>query len=342
MVLQAVSFDISAAQDDKQPRFRPTGLDFNIGLVDPDNSNSDLVLGGTRRMGSIFRRWLRLSTGFSTWSTDGDSTHFGPSREGTLTDSRVFADLRLNLFKWKIVRPYVMGGAALHFVSADIPSDQVLQDALSSTNAGWELGMGVVVGRRWRATGEVRKEFVSDVGNWSFTAGLGVLWGDVPPPDRDVPPPEPDEGASATNQVIETLHDDLVEMSLFYPQTASVRDAETGVRIIVPASALFAPDDSFLDPGSVGELSKLASFLRDQPVSSITIEGYTARGEDPEAEILLSRRRAEAVKQILSASGIEEDRIHTVGNGAARPVASNDTPEGRARNRRMEIILTVE
>jgi len=284
-------------------------------------------------MGSIFRRWLRLSSGFSTWSAEGDSTN--------IKDFRVFADLRLNLFKWKVVRPYVMGGGALHFVSADIPNDQALEDALSSTNAGWELGFGVVVGRKWRATAEARREFVSNVGNWSFTAGLGILWGDVPPADRDAEDqPVPEE--PATNETAAALHEALVDMSLFYPQTATVRETDDGVHIIVPASALFAPDDAYLDPGAVGELSKLASFLRDQPVSSITIEGYTDRGEDPEADILLSRRRAESVKQILSASGVEESRILTVGNGASRPLASNDSPEGRARNRRMEILLVVE
>ena len=121
-----------------------------------------------------------------------------------------------------------------------------------------------------------------------------------------------------------------------------IRESEDGIRIVVPASALFAPRDAFLDPAAVGELSRLASFLRGKPVSSITVEGYSDRGPDPEADMRLSQQRAGTVKQILSASGVESSRILAVGHGASRPVASNDTPEGRARNRRVEIRLVVE
>jgi outer membrane protein OmpA-like peptidoglycan-associated protein len=321
---------------------RPTGLEFNLGLVTPGNATSDLVLGGTLHMGTIFRRWLHFSTGFSTWSSDADSTHFGESREGKLSDFRVFGDLRVNLFKWRVLRPYIVGGGALHFVSAEIPDDPVLEDALSSTNAGWELGFGLAIGRKLRATAEARREFVSDVGNWSFTVGVGFQWGDVPPPDRSPKDQQAGQAEPATNEARAELHDALVDMSLFYPQTASVRETEDGVRLIVPASALFAHDQAYLEPGSVGELSRLASFLRAQPVSSITIEGYTDRSSDPEADITLSGRRAEAMKQVLSASGVQESRILAVGHGASRPLASNDSPEGRARNRRMEIHLIVQ
>ena len=98
----------------------------------------------------------------------------------------------------------------------------------------------------------MRKEFVSDVGNWSLNAGIGFLWGDVPPPDKDSTAQEAPEESKANVAAIE-LQEALSEMSLFYPQTAAIRDSEDGVRIIVPASALFAPGDAFLDPSAVGE-----------------------------------------------------------------------------------------
>jgi len=82
-----------------------------------------------------------------------------------------------------------------------------------------------------------------------------------------------------------------------------------------------------------------AQMLKRYPDRGIEVSGYTDSTENDSRDRRLSERRAEAVKQILVESGVSASRITTAGYGAANPVASNATAEGRAQNRRVEIVL---
>jgi outer membrane protein OmpA-like peptidoglycan-associated protein len=76
------------------------------------------------------------------------------------------------------------------------------------------------------------------------------------------------------------------------------------------------------------------------PRSQIVIEGHTDSYGDDEANLTLSRRRAEAVGAYLSGNlGVPSFRISAVGYGETQPIASNDTPQGRERNRRIDVII---
>ncbi|MBA4168117.1 MAG: OmpA family protein, partial [Chitinophagaceae bacterium] len=75
------------------------------------------------------------------------------------------------------------------------------------------------------------------------------------------------------------------------------------------------------------------------PAAKITIEGHTDATGKPEANKSLSLKRAEAVKLYLVQNGIEEVRLTAIGFGSEKPLESNKTPEGRAKNRRVEIRL---
>jgi OOP family OmpA-OmpF porin len=68
----------------------------------------------------------------------------------------------------------------------------------------------------------------------------------------------------------------------------------------------------------------------------LEIAGYTDSSGNPELNLALSQRRAEAVREALIKAGAEPDMLVAKGFGSADPIASNDTPEGRMRNRRIE------
>ena len=78
------------------------------------------------------------------------------------------------------------------------------------------------------------------------------------------------------------------------------------------------------------------------PEASIEIEGHTDAEGTPERNAALSERRAQAVVSYLTSSGIPADRLKAIGYGAARPVAPNDTPGNRAKNRRIEFTVRAE
>lgn len=84
-------------------------------------------------------------------------------------------------------------------------------------------------------------------------------------------------------------------------------------------------------------LNKLAEYLVRKSDMKIRIEGYTDSDGSENSNQVLSANRSSAVKRYLVGKGVKADRIKTVGNGENDPIASNDTPEGKAKNRRTEI-----
>ena len=101
----------------------------------------------------------------------------------------------------------------------------------------------------------------------------------------------------------------------------------------------FAFNSAEINDLSFRELRKAMTFLRENPTTKAVIEGNTdSKGADAYNQ-KLSERRAAAVKEVLVKSDIEGARLSTVGYGETKPVASNDTEEGRAKNRRVSIVV---
>jgi outer membrane protein OmpA-like peptidoglycan-associated protein len=102
----------------------------------------------------------------------------------------------------------------------------------------------------------------------------------------------------------------------------------------------FAPWSAQMTPVTQGTLANVALILRDYPRSKITITGYTDNDGGAEENLALSRHRVNALKTLLIQRGVAESRIESVGKGMADPISDNNTVEGRARNRRIELAVT--
>lgn len=111
-----------------------------------------------------------------------------------------------------------------------------------------------------------------------------------------------------------------------------------GLVLTLSGNVLFQTGKSTLMPNSKKALNGVASALKNDK-RTIMVEGHTDSTGSDEINMTLSKKRAEAVKDYLVGQGVPSSRIKSDGVGKADPVADNATPEGRANNRRVEIVL---
>lgn len=118
-----------------------------------------------------------------------------------------------------------------------------------------------------------------------------------------------------------------------------VRPVDNGKAILVtlPDGVTFDSDSYMLKPEFRPTLDKIAENLTQNPDSLIDVYGHTDSTETQQHNQTLSENRARTVGDYLTTRGISASRIRTQGFGSSLPLASNDTFEGRARNRRVEI-----
>jgi outer membrane protein OmpA-like peptidoglycan-associated protein len=100
---------------------------------------------------------------------------------------------------------------------------------------------------------------------------------------------------------------------------------------------LFNSGSSQLKSSADSTLGSIAEVLKAHPSDHARIEGNTDSIGNEAMNENLSQMRAEAVKNALVSQGVSEDQLSTIGFGDSRPVASNQTSEGRAKNRRVEL-----
>lgn len=101
----------------------------------------------------------------------------------------------------------------------------------------------------------------------------------------------------------------------------------------------FLSGQANIDGDSRGLMDRLVEIALRCPGSSLEISGHTDSDGDEAANMRLSERRAQAVLDYMLRAGLPVDRLHAVGYGQTRPVASNDTAEGKAQNRRIEFTV---
>ena len=139
--------------------------------------------------------------------------------------------------------------------------------------------------------------------------------------------------ASAANSRASTLAAQLAELQ--------AKQTDRGM-VLTLGDVLFDTARTTLKPGALRTVDQLARFLETNPEQKILIEGHTDSVGDDAYNRELSLRRAEAVQRALTDRRISADRMEVNGLGEGYPVASNNSAEGRQRNRRIEVIFSDE
>jgi len=219
--------------------------------------------------------------------------------------------------QWPLIGVLVLGFAGLLTYCVPHAARQIQQDiqartlrALSDAKAAYPPDWVVVDGRDVTLTGvsgpafDSLRDMVGRIPGVRAPVHAKMLDLLVPPP-----PPIPPE--------VTKLDADLTKFM----------EGKT-VRFDVAAETLHPEGKLVLD--------QVARIMATAPTVSVEITGYTANDGDLSFNLDLSKRRAATVKQYLMAKGIKADRMTTDGFGSARPIVTNDTPENRAKNRRIE------
>jgi len=115
--------------------------------------------------------------------------------------------------------------------------------------------------------------------------------------------------------------------------------ADNQLKLDIPSDISFATNRADIQPSFRPILDRFAEGLRNNPNADVRIIGHTDSTGSDAINNPLSLDRAESTRNYLTARGVSGARIHVEGRGSREPIASNDSSEGRARNRRVEIFM---
>lgn len=115
--------------------------------------------------------------------------------------------------------------------------------------------------------------------------------------------------------------------------------ADNQLKLDIPSDISFATNRSDIQPNFRPILDRFAEGLRNNPNTEVRIVGHTDSTGSDAINNPLSLDRAESTRNYLTSRGVSGARIHVEGRGSREPIASNDTADGRARNRRVEIYV---
>jgi OOP family OmpA-OmpF porin len=146
----------------------------------------------------------------------------------------------------------------------------------------------------------------------------------VPEPE---PEPEPEPVQAIKEVIEEAVKEEKKEFTIDFEKIAN--------------QSLFEFNSDKISEDNHAGLDVVAKFLQETPNVTVKIEGHTDNIGSQEYNQDLSERRAKSVAKYLIDKGVEEDRITTEGFGFSKPIASNKTAEGRAKNRRTEMKFTI-
>jgi lipid-binding SYLF domain-containing protein len=135
----------------------------------------------------------------------------------------------------------------------------------------------------------------------------------------------------------------IAELNRYTNAGEQGRHADVGASLgekgrVTLSNVHFKTGSAELTPGSERALNEALTALKEHPEWKIRVEGFTDNQGSKEANLKLSSERAEAVVNWLADHGLDRSRLSAKGYGDARPVASNSTAEGRAKNRRVELV----
>jgi outer membrane protein OmpA-like peptidoglycan-associated protein len=144
--------------------------------------------------------------------------------------------------------------------------------------------------------------------------------------------------AERSRKAAEDLRAQLLQQ---FNRVLDTRDTPRGL-VVNMGDVLFATGKYNLRPETQIVLAKLSGIILSHPGLNLAVEGYTDTVGSDDFNLKLSQQRADTVRQYLVSQGLADSTVTAKGFGKTNPVADNDTPAGRQKNRRVEIVVSGE
>jgi OOP family OmpA-OmpF porin len=241
------------------------------------------------------------------------------------------------------VQPFLLAGVGVTRESASAGDD---------TAPFGNVGLGFMAGRTAAMPFGLRAEvrfYIVDVDTLpqeehaarDVRVNVGMVFGGAAKPVKvAAQPPPPTAPPPSMEPPRDSDRDGVMDGTDRCPGTApGVTVDSTGCAVIekvVLKGVNFASGSATLKPAAYETLRSVASAMKANEEIEVRIDGFTDSVGDDAKNLALSERRAQSVKNFLMKEGIAAERLTVKGNGEANPVDTNDTPEGRANNRRVE------
>ena len=236
------------------------------------------------------------------------------------------------------ITPFAKAGVGYETMSRQVTNNS--DGAFVTTGAGVKIPFTEALALKLEALYMLKYNDNSAGGNWgdsnlAVLAGLNYSFGEKAQPVAPEPvalAPEPVDGDDDKDGVLNSM--DKCPTS---PSGSAVNPE--GCPIIINLHLTFEHNSYEVDDASTANIEAFAEFLNNFPAYSANIIGHTNNLGSEDYNLQLSQSRANAVKDLLVEKGVSADKLRASGEGEASPVASNDTKEGRAQNRRIEAEL---
>ena len=309
------------------------GLEARVGVADVKNADKGFTYAIEGDLGYLKLPILRTYAGFTGFSADVDLKTGGTQVGGSLSAFGIDGGIRADLRPLRKLSPYVLLGLSFTNVNTHDVTDRTTSDLLDAFYTALDYGVGAAwhlgARRTWAAVGDLRFTTGGNVGRTVVTAGL--RWSPRGP-DMYKREAEPEKKAAPTA----TATFAAAERSL--PGVATVRESDSTVTIVL-AETVFDSATGGLSAIGQSTVQSTAKSLAALPNARVSIEGHSDSTGNAATDQRAAEQRAEAVRAALFAGGVASARLTSAGFGATRPIAENTTAEGRAKNRRVEIVV---
>ena len=345
------------------------------GYVFEDDENLDAsLLYGLRFGYNLTKEWT-LEGVVTYTEADGDEEYYD-SQHGYYKDDADMLGYRLEcLYNFLPDTDVVLfvaagvGGRTLDYDRGDNNTDLVLD---------YGLGFKWFFAEDWAFRGDARHLYLPDAdegnSNFEFTVGLSYFFGGEkpkaelppPPPPKRVPPPvvvpEPDTDRDGVIDKLDQCPDtpagvkvdevgcpldtdkdgvyDYLDKCPDTPIDLKVDKDGCPMKVTINLNVLFDFDKADIKPKYNSEIKRVADYMTAYPWEKATLEGHTdSKGTDAYNQKLSQRRVDAVMKNLVEKFGISADRLKAVGYGESKPIATNDTDEGRQLNRRVQAVM---